>query len=230
MSEPTSAWFEVADDWRRAYPGAAAGWLALGEVGQPDEHPALDARRAELEAELRARFSDRAELRALPVLQAYDAYYRRFRQSYHVQMQLESVALKGRPIPCTTPLVEAMFVAELQDLLLTAGHDLDTVQLPLRLDVAGEDERYLKLNGQEQALTPGDMCMVDREGVTSAVLHGPDQRTRIRPETRRALFAVYAPEGVGAEAVERHLGEIRSLVALFAPQAQVLALQVVSAD
>ena len=62
------------------------------------------------------------------MIQAYAAYYERFNKTYHVQLQLESVALKGKSIPRVSALVEAMFMAELENLLLTAGHDLDVVQ------------------------------------------------------------------------------------------------------
>jgi hypothetical protein len=40
-------------------------------------------------------------------------------------------------------LVEAMFIAEVKNMLLTAGHDLDAVQLPITLDVSKGDGRYI---------------------------------------------------------------------------------------
>ena len=130
--------FIVSEAWKMAYPGAAVGVLAMHNVVNPESHPALDKRKEELETRLRARFSghDRAALKALPTIQAYNAYYKRFKKSYHVQLQLESVALKGKSIPRVAALVEAMFVAELKNLLLTAGHDLEAVEMPVRLDVA----------------------------------------------------------------------------------------------
>jgi hypothetical protein len=63
------------------------------------------------------------------------------------------------------------------------------------------------------------MAMRDGEGIVSSVLNGPDRRTRIAAETRAALFAVYAPVGVGPEAVRRHLEDIRANVLLVAPDA-----------
>ena len=44
---------------------------------------------------------------------AYNACYKGFKKTYHVQLQLESVALKGRSIPRVAALMEAMFMAEL---------------------------------------------------------------------------------------------------------------------
>jgi DNA/RNA-binding domain of Phe-tRNA-synthetase-like protein len=220
--------FIVSEAWKLAYPAAAAGILIMRNVVNPDSSPVLDSRKDELESQLRSRFSgqDRAALRSLLPIQAYDAYFERYKKTYHVQLQLESVVLKGRPIPRVAALVEAMFMAELKNLLLTAGHDLEAIQLPVRLDVSTGSERYILLNGQEQVLKPGDMMMADEQGIISSVLYGPDRRTRITPDTRRVLFAVYAPAGIGEQAVRQHLQDIQTDVMLVAPDAEVESLEV----
>ena len=220
----------VSEEWRVAYPGAAVGTLHMRGVANPAHHAELDARKEELERRVRERYagSDRAAIKALPVLQAYAAYYKRFKKTYHVQLQLESVALKGRSIPRVAALVEAMFMAELDDLLLTAGHDLAQVRMPIRLDLAREGERFMRIDGQEQELKPGDMVIADREGILSSVIYGPDSRTQITAQTREALFTTYAPPGIGAEAVRRHLEAIRDNALLVAPQAEVILLDVYS--
>jgi DNA/RNA-binding domain of Phe-tRNA-synthetase-like protein len=218
----------VSHAWKTAYPGAAGGVLIMRGVANPSHHPGLDRRVAEWEAELRTRFgaTDRATLRALPVLQAYAAYYRRFRKTYHVELQLESILLRGKAIPRSPALVGAMVAAELRHQLLTAGHDLAAVGTPVTLDVAAGGERYILLNGREEEAKAGDMMMVDRQGVISSVLHGPDQRTRITPDTRDVLFVVYAPPGMGEAPVRRHLEDLRDAVLLIAPTATLEALEV----
>ncbi len=220
----------VSDAWRAAYPGATAGILVMRNAANPERHPELDRRKDELGQQLRTRFADRNTLKALPTIQAYEAYFKRFKKTYHVFLQLESVALKGKPIPRAGALVEAMFVAELKNLLLTAGHDLAAVEMPIRLDVATGSERYVMYNGQEQTLKAGDMFIADARGVISDVIYGPDWRTRIAPETREVLYAVYAPPGIGADAVVQHLEDIRAIVQLVAPDAAVEALKVYGAE
>ena len=232
MNAASPDFFTVSEAWKTAYPEAAAGILVMRGVVNPSRHAALDGRKAELENQLRSRFSggDRETLRALPPIQAYNAYYRRFKKTYHVQLQLESVALKGKPIPRVSALVEAMFMAELKNLLLTAGHDLEAIQGSVKLDASTGDERYVMLNGQEQILTAGDMMMADAGGVISSVLYGPDRRTRITVGTSHVLFAVYAPPGIGEQAVYQHLHDIRANVVLAAPEAETELLQVYSTD
>jgi DNA/RNA-binding domain of Phe-tRNA-synthetase-like protein len=218
----------ATDAWRAAHPGAVAGLLVMDKVENPTSHPELERHKAALESRLRERYGSltRAALVALPTLQAYADYYRRFKKTYHVQLQLESVALKGKPLPRGAGLVEAMFMAELDNQLLTAGHDGAALVPPIHVDVATDGE-YVTLSGRTQALTAGDMLMKDGAGVISTVLHGPDQRTRIRTETTQAIFAVYAPAGIGTAAVTEHLRAIAANVRTVAPAAEIIGLEVV---
>lgn len=147
----------VTDGWKAAFPDAHAGVLVVRGAANPPQHAGLEKRKSDLEAELRTRFSgvDRPALLQLPVLRSYDDYYRRFKKTYHIQLQLESIIFKGKSIPSVAALVEAMFMAEMEDLLLTAGHDLDVLRLPLTLDVASGTETYTLLRGEEQTLKRG---------------------------------------------------------------------------
>jgi DNA/RNA-binding domain of Phe-tRNA-synthetase-like protein len=222
--------FEVTSAWKSTYPEARAGVLVMHSVSNPAHDPALEAQKVSLEGQLRAQFSgqDRATIASHPILRAYAEYYRQFKKTYHIQLQLESIVLKGKSIPRVAALVEAMFMAEMKDMQLTAGHDLDTLRLPLTLDVATGNERYTLLRGEEQVLKPGDMMISDQIGVISSILYGPDQRTQITPETSNVIFTVYAPPGIKEESVAGHLQHIKQNVLIFAPQTQVESLRVYS--
>jgi DNA/RNA-binding domain of Phe-tRNA-synthetase-like protein len=220
--------FEVTPTWKSAFPNAYAGVLVMQEVTNPSQHHGLERHKEELEAELRSQFSgqDRDALSRNPVLQAYNTHYRRFKKSYHVQLQLESIVWKGKSIPSVLSLVEAMFMAEMKNLLLTAGHDLDILSLPLTLDVSKGTESYILMRGEEQVLKPGDMMISDGVGVVSNVIYGPDRRTQISAGTRNVVFTVYAPTGIDVQAVQGHLQDIRDFILIFAPQARVELLKV----
>jgi DNA/RNA-binding domain of Phe-tRNA-synthetase-like protein len=206
----------ATEAWSSTFPGAVAGVLVMSGVHNPAESAALEARKRELEEALRAR----AVVGGEPVVRAYVDYYRAFGKTYHVKAQWESVAIKGKPIPRRAALVEAMFMTELENLILTAGHDLAALELPVQVDVTREGDEYVLLNDAERAVGAGDMTMRDGRGIISSVLHGPDRRTRITPETTEVLFAVYAPAGIGEDAVRDHLEGTRSNVLLVAPEAE----------
>jgi DNA/RNA-binding domain of Phe-tRNA-synthetase-like protein len=219
---------QVSEAWKQFFPGAGVGVMALDQVSNPAFSEALETEKRLVEAELRAKFADRQELLDSTILKAYTDYYKKFAKTYHVQQQLESVIFKGKSIPAVAGLVEAMFMAELKNGLLTAGHDYQTLQLPLTLDVASQDEQYILMNGKEQAVKPGDMRISDMSGVISSIIHGPDQRTRITTNTQKAFYVVYAPPGIDHKLVLQHLSDIHRYVKLFAPGAQMIEQQVFS--
>jgi DNA/RNA-binding domain of Phe-tRNA-synthetase-like protein len=221
----------TTETWRVAHPDAHAGLLVMHAVKNPATHPELQSLKHGLEAQLRAQFvgQDRTVLETFSTIPAYTAYYKQFKKTYHVQAQLESIVFKGKPIASVATLVEAMFMAEVKNLLLTAGHDLDRLQLPVTLSVASGNERYTLLRGQEQMLKAGDMLIADQAGVISSIVYGPDQRTQMSAETRNVLFAVYAPAGIETSTVQAHLQDIRDYVLVVSPNATVETLQVFGA-
>ena len=211
----------VSPNWRAHEPEASVGFLAIrGALNIPD-HPELQKAKKALEEELRAQYAgmDRKALRKEPVLAAYDAFYRRFRKSYHVQLQLESVVIKGKPIFSPSALVTCMFMAELKTGLLTAAHDFDALDLPLTAEIAAGEETYQKLNGTEQQLKTGDLYIRDQQGILSSVIYGPDQRTQILPDTINSIFTTYGPPGISASQIEGQLEILEGYIRLFAPKA-----------
>ena len=218
----------ISQNWRDAYPGASVGVLVMHRVSNPASHHVLDMRKAELESQLRNRFAGctRADLKALKPIKAYDAYLKPFKKTYHVQLQLESVVFKGKSIPRVAALVEVMFMAELQDLLLTAGHDLDALEPPVTIGIAKGDEHYIALTGEEQTTKAGDVIISDQLCVISSMVYGPDLRTRIVPSTQDVLFTTYAPTGITHDTVREHLHHIAGNVLLVAPEAAVEILDV----
>ena len=220
--------FEVSSTWKSAFPGAHAGVLVMRNASNPAHHAELEKQKIELEERLRSQFAgqDRAVISNHPVLQAYSEYYRRFKKTYHVQLQLESIVLKGKSIPSVAALVESMFMAEVKNMLLTAGHDLDTLQLPLTLDVTTGSESYVLLRGENQTVKAGDMIISDGLGIISNIIYGPDQRTQITADTRNVVFTVYAPNGIAESAIAQHLRDIQANVMSVAPSAQVELLEV----
>jgi DNA/RNA-binding domain of Phe-tRNA-synthetase-like protein len=223
--------FDITEAWKVAYPDAHAGFLVMQDVENPSTYPELEHRKQTLEEHLRAQFAgqDRHALDTFGPIPAYTAYYKQFNKTYHVQAQLASILFKGKSIPSVAALVEAMFMAEVKNGLLTAGHDLDRLELPITLGIASGDERYMLLRGQVQATKEVDMMMADQAGVISSIMYGPDERTQITATTRNVLFAVYAPAGIDAQAVEAHLQDIRDYVLIVAPNATVQTLQVIGA-
>jgi DNA/RNA-binding domain of Phe-tRNA-synthetase-like protein len=211
----------ASDDWRAAHRGGHVGLLEISRVSQTGPSSALDTRKRATETRLRERYRgfERPQFAALPVIAAYAQYYRKFGKTYHVQLQLESIVLKGKSLPSVSPLVDANFLAEVETLVLTAGHDVAKLAPPVTIDVSREDDAMVQMNGAAKALYAGDMIMRDAGGVSCSIIYGQDNRSPISAATSHALYVAYAPAGVGAAAVEAQLRAIEDHVRLFCPAA-----------
>ena len=215
--------FIATPEWREMFPGAIAATIAIRNVTNPVSNPALDDAKRALESELRLKWEGRtrADIKADPILAIYGEYYKRFGQNYHVQMQIESIALKGKSIPSRAALVEAMFMAELATGVLTAVHDLEQVVGSVTIDRTTGDEHYTRYDGVDETCKSGDMAMRDEIGILTSVIQGPTTHARATSETTSALFCLYAPAGIGEAIVRRHLDVIADYVRLIEPGAIV---------
>lgn len=209
----------LTPEFRTAFPDGVFGALLARGCPNRAKPVALTPLQREVEAGLRRRFPGEG-IDADPVAQAYAGYFKRYGSRYPVVHQVKTI-LSGRPIESPSALVEAMFTAEVDSLVLTSGHDLDILAGPLVVDAAHDGERYVKINGKEQVLKPGDMVVRDADGVIASVLYGPDFRTRLREESHAALFGAWCPVGLDTAVVEAHLNSLAALLWREWPEATV---------
>jgi DNA/RNA-binding domain of Phe-tRNA-synthetase-like protein len=136
-------------------------------------------------------------------------------------LQLESVTLKGKSLPHVSPLVDANFAAELDTLILTAGHDVVQLETPIMIDVAHEGDEIIQMGGSHKDVPVGDMLMRAAKGVACTILRGQDNRSPISKATTHVLYVSYVPEGVTEEQVRAQLEAMERYVRLFAPDCKV---------
>lgn len=215
---------------KETHPGYRHGIMVMRNVKNPPAHAVLDSEKKNLEERLRARYAKcgRAELRAQEPLCRYDAYYKSYGSTYHVMLQLESVAHKAKALPSVAALVEAMFMSELKNMLLTAGHDFSVLRPPLTLHAAEGVESFTTINGSDKTLSRNDIYMLDGDGIIGSILNGPDRRTRITPATTDVLFSVFAPCGISEELIQDHLKDIAANVSVIAPEATIERLEIIT--
>ena len=221
----------ATQEWRSAHPGAVIGLLELSGVDNKNASPAFEARKRETEARLRERYRGftRQDFLALPVLSAYEGYYKKFKKTYHVLLQVESIVLKGRDLPNVSPLVDANFTAEVETLVLTAGHDAAKLHGAIRLDVSRETDQLTQMNGETKTIHAGDMIMRDADGISCSIIYGQDNRSPISAQTSHVLYVAYAPVGVSAETVDVQLEKIEENIRSFSPAAVVERRELLSA-
>jgi DNA/RNA-binding domain of Phe-tRNA-synthetase-like protein len=203
-------------EWRAAHPGAIIGLLEMSGVVNGDPSARLNERKREMEARVRERYRGftRRDFLSLPVMAAYAQYYKRFDKTYHVLQQVESIVSKGKSLPNVSPLVDANFMAEVDTLVLTAGHDVDKLHGAISIDVSRDEDQLTQMDGTPKAIRAGDMIMRDAKSICCSILYGQDNRSPISVGTSHVLYVAYAPAGVPGETVEAHLGAIEEHVRL----------------
>ncbi len=196
--------FTVRPELKIFYPTAVFGCLTISNRQNMKTHPGLEQTKRLLEEKIRETYPDPEDD---PVVQSYAGYFGKWGKTYPIEFQIKSVK-KGRTFPQVSTHVDCMFMAELEDRILTSGHDRDAIQGGLVYDLADEGEEYVKLNGKKQVLDKNDVVLRDGEGVLASVLFGPAARTSIQMETVNPLYFAWCPVGIDQEAVDGHLSAI----------------------
>ncbi len=219
--------FRLQNELTDPYQGSSVGILVVNNVVNMPSHQELDEKKRLLEDTLREKYGGltRSALKTIHPMDVYVAYYKKFGYSYHVLPQLESI-LKGKSIPSISALVTSMFMAELKNMMLTAGHDLDRLVFPIRLHATSGLEAYVGIGGKYLTTVAGDIAITDQKGMISSILRGPDRRTRIGPKTTSALFSVYAPPQIDGSLIYNHLDDIELYLGTFSTQASTTVKQV----
>ncbi|MHA2249635.1 MAG: phenylalanine--tRNA ligase beta subunit-related protein [Candidatus Kariarchaeaceae archaeon] len=195
---------KISDTLQEQFPEITIGILIVKNVQVMKNDPRLESEKRKLESYIRKNYHDVENLAVIPV---YNQFFKKFGKVYPIQYQIQSI-LSGKKFHSTFNIVEAMYLAELKNFYLTAGHDLDTLGSKLETKLTHGNEQYLKINGKEQKLKSGDIVTIDEGGIISSVLYGPDYRTQITEKTMNCLFFSYFPYGENNETIKQHFEDI----------------------
>lgn len=218
----------ISESLKKIYPTAKLGILIMKDVKNLSIDPKFDKTKVLVREQLLNQYENfiRKEFVQTEPICFYTNYYKKFKKTYPVLLQLESIILKSKPFPNTSTLVEAMFVAEVKNLLLTAGHDLDKLNFPLNLTLSKGDESFIGISQKEQFLTENDMKLSDENGIISSIINGPNYRTRITKDTKNVLFYTYVPDNINNDIILNHLKDISSYVSIFSPNAKIHSINI----
>ena len=196
--------FTVKPELKILYPGAHFGSLTTNNLQNMKKNSDLETTKRSLEQKIRETYPDPAND---PTISDYNLYYAKWSKIYPIAFQIKSIKT-GRNFPNVSTYVDAMFLSELENRILTSGHDRDAIQGTLTYDLAEDGEEYVKLNGKKQTLVKNDVVLRDNEGILGSILFGPAARTSITNETANPLYFAWCPIGINMENIQHHLGTI----------------------
>lgn len=218
----------IRDEVRRKHPATTFGIMVMKGVAIQDATPGFLRAKDELETAMRTRFSgmEKKEMRSLFPFSHYHEYYKKFKKTYHVLHQCESIASGSRTLPSGPPLFQAMFMAEIKNQLLTAGYDCGKLAGPFEVGLADGDSSFVGMGGRTCSPPNGDILFSSEGTLLGSITCGPDHDHRLQAATTDVLFAVYGVPGIAADRIEHHLEDLQNLVRLVDPSAEVHGLSV----
>jgi len=196
--------FTVRPEVKIFYPTAIFGSLTINNQQNQKKHPDIEQAKRLIEKKIRETYPPP---RDDPIIQRYAAYFDRWGKTYPIEFQIDSIK-KGRTFPQVSTHVDTMFMAELENRILTSGHDRDTIQGRPVYELADQGQEYVKINGKKQALQKNDVILKDDDGILASILFGPSARTSIKMETVNPLYLAWCPASIDHETVDEHLSTI----------------------
>ena len=211
----------ISDEIIEKYPNTSFGLMSAYHLDSGPDQQAWEKLRDEEINAFRSSLPDfdRKKAALTQPLAGYMQYYKRFKKTYPVLLQMESVLLKQKDLHSASLAVEVMFLAEVKNGLLVAGHDLAELSGDYALKVAKGDEELMVVSGQCRKLKEGDIFMADGRRILSSVLEGQDFQSRLTENSSEAIYCVYGMEGVGPEQFEKFFQDLKRYIQVAFPSA-----------
>ena len=188
------------------YSLAIFGSLIVKNVVNKKQDPKLNERKKNLQKELENNYKNPNEDE---VLQSYVKYFKKWNKSYPIEYQIKSVQ-KGKNLPNVSVLVDSMFHAELQNRILTSGHNLDEIAGNLEFNLSTGQEQYIKIDGNAQQLKQEYILLHDEKDILANMIYGPAKRSTIKLQTKKAQYIAWCPDGIHENKVKKHLEDLLS--------------------
>ncbi|MBP1554260.1 MAG: hypothetical protein J6B21_08925 [Oscillospiraceae bacterium] len=150
----------------------------------------------------------------------YYRFFRKFKKTYPVMLQFESVVLKDRPFPDSNPLSEIAFLMEITTFVLSGTHDADCINGDAVLYIADRKEDF---EGMRETLHtyPNDFCARDRDGIIFSLIAGTDKRTCAKSGSRNVLYPIFCTPDMPQQEIEDAISTLCRYVKVLCPKAEI---------
>ena len=171
-------------------------------------------------ANCRARFAD-YDRKTVFSENPYFRFFRKFKKTYPVMQQFESVLFKGRPFPEGNPAATLPFLAEICTQVLSGAHDIDCIDGPLTIFTPDSRLPFDGMRAESTHTYPNDVCGRDGSGIIFSMIAGADKRTCVHPDSRHIFYPVFGTPDTPPALIWSTLDRIVSYVQVLAPAAEI---------
>lgn len=169
---------------------------------------------------LRGRYQD-YDRKAVFGEDLYVRFFKKFKKTYPIMLQFESVMFKGRPFTCDDPVTAVPFLLELTTHILSGTHDVAHIEGGLTLFMAEEKMPFIGLRGEEVHTYPGDFCARDDGGIVFSEIAGVELRSRAREESRHVFYPVFGTPGMDGAVLSGAMEQLLRYIRTLAPTAEI---------
>lgn len=183
--------FSVSSSYRAEYQGVPFGLALISECQNPGHPLGFDLYKRKLLRKMRkretlARISERIDV--------YDRFFKSFGYECPLPAHLRRTIHSG--FPRYNLMVDTHFMAEMCAGILVAVADYERFDGALTLDVADEGEICLGMGGRRMKTKRAEIVLRDEKEIVCILCQGPDEKTRVRDDTRHVLFYSYGVPGI----------------------------------
>ena len=150
----------------------------------------------------------------------YVKFFKKFKKTYPVMLQFESVVLKDRPFPHFNPIAELAFLMEITTFVLSGAHDTDCMDGDVTLYIADSKEDF---EGLRETLHtyPNDFCARDNSGIIFSLIAGTDKRTSAKPNSRNVIFPLFGTPDLDTAVLQNAAETLVEYIRALAPTAEI---------
>jgi len=198
--------------------GVVEVWFPEGETLQTEAFYSL------VEEELSALRRQYAEYDRKAVFgeDPYVRFFKKFKKTYPVMMQFESVLFKGRPFPRNNPVAEVPFLMEIVTHVLSGTHDADQICGTVELYSETCKEDFPGMRGTPFHTYPGDFCGRDDEGIIFSMIAGADARTCARTDSRHVLYPIFGTPDLSVDVIRNAMDVLSGYIRVLSPDAEIV--------
>lgn len=203
------------------YPDVRIGVLVAHHIDNRGAHPEIGQKLEEAQHRVAEDLAGITVIEHPAVAPWRDAYRRFGAKPKKYPSSIENLVrrlLKGATLKSINPLVDLYNVVSLRHLLPVGGEDLERTEGSIRLTFAGPDEPSVLLLGerQERPPYPGEVIYTDDVGAICRRWNWKEaDRTKLTPETRRAVLVIEALPPADEASLTAALEELAELIQRF---------------
>lgn len=192
--------FSKSSRYMSRYPEVAFGLTLISGCQNFLNPPGFDQYKRKLLRTMRTR---KTLAQVTERIEIYDRFFEGFGFECPLPKHLKRTVFSG--FPRYNLMLDAHFMAEMCAGILVAVIDFDRCDGELTLDLAEEGELCRGMGQRELRAKQGEIVLRDEKEIICILCQGPDEKTRVRDDTRNVLFYSYAVPGIDQQYLKEGL-------------------------